>query len=292
MEDVNNDFKELFKIDLDYHNEEKMKEFKENLQEHKNNFLKSLENFDIQKIFDNFIKKIEDFYKEKRCDAKIILENNDDDIEKACKQIQIEIKYLFDEIQEKLSKIYNYFFKSVNDNYCKLLNYLKLNDGKDDNNEELSMDFFTNQDINTQNSVISSFTKGSLLLGASATLAIITGAFPPSAFVTFPAILITSIISGKSLADAIGQLIWKDERLKEALNEAEKIQIENFKDSKNSFLKNFNENKKRLKIKANNEIDRKIFILSAKGDTTKKFVNELKIDYEKLYNSMKTLYNI
>ena len=99
---------------------------------------------------------------------------------------------------------------SVNDNYSKLLNYLNLNGEKDDNNEKANMDFFTNQEINTQNSVISSFTKGSLLLGASATLAIITGAFPPSAFLTIPAILITSFFTGANLGDAFRQLIWKD----------------------------------------------------------------------------------
>ena len=270
----------FFETDINNHNQEKKEKFMKESQKLYKEFENTLDKYKFEKLFNEFINDLKKFFENKKNSAKYLLQNNNNKIDKAISEIQDELESLLAAFQEKIKNEYNNFVKEVEEKLRNLIGFLNLSE-----NQNAKMNFSPNIQTNVNvGGIIGNTIAFSAILGLGA----LTGVFPILSILTVPATIIASIFMGESLA----KIIFKDERLKTAIDETKTKVIEKIEKLKSNFLKRLEEKKANLKCKATKLISFKAFQLSAKTVEEKEFYLKLKEEYDSLYKNIKIQFNI
>ena len=294
---VNIDFKEhlknaidilniFFNIDIENQNKEKKEKFVQESQALYEKLKKCFEKYNFEQVFDDIISSIKDFFNSKRIMAEELLDQNDNDIEKASNIVIEEYKTLVGTFQETITNKYNEFIDEVDKIYNAIIQCLNL-DKKEE--EEINI---SNNNMDIKAPVGALIGKvgvyGITIVGLGA----VTGFFPPLAVLTIPAGLIIGWFLGESIGESLAKIFSKKARLIDALNKMEQAQVRDFELFKTRFLRDMNEKNSNLENNALSLINIKTLELSTKSEKTKEFYNQLKSDYENLLKSIKSLFNI
>ena len=174
--------------------------------------------------------------------------------------------------------------KSVENIYDALVKYLGLDDQKTDYNVSLDVDVKTHV-----GAVI-----GKMGLYATTILGLgtLSGFFPPLFVITIPVSFIVGYFLGGNIVESIKKVFSKRERLIGALNDINQSQIDEFKLMKERFIRDLEEKKEILENNMMSLINIKTLELSSKSKETKEFYTQLKEDYERLLDNIKSQFNI
>ena len=292
---IDNDFREhlinaikifniFFNIDIDKQDKEKKEQFIKESQVYYEKLKKCLVKYDFAKAFDDFISKISLFFNKKMSSAEEILKKNNNDFDKALNDVIGEFKNKIINFQNNIKEKYEDFIKDIENIYNNLVEYLGLETQKEINAN------VSNVNVKAPIGKVAGAYLG--LFVAGGIVGFIGAAFPPSLILTIPALLITSIFTGKSMKKTFQLAFSKAYRLQEALSQVKSNQIEEFTSIKERFVRDLEDKKRAFENNFVSLINIKTLEVSSKTKETKEFYIQLKKDYENLYNNIKIQFNI